>query len=241
METKKPEVEKANKTAVIFGGTGLVGMQLLKILASSHYYKEVISVSRRSAGIKHRKIREIIIPFNAPVKELGSLKGDDVFVALGTTLKKAGSKEKFSAVDKDLVIEIVGWTRKNAFNQLMLVTAVGADKDSMFFYNRVKGELEEEILKFDFWSTHIFRPSLLLGHRNENRFGESIAKVIGRGIDAITGNLLTKYKPVEAEVVAQAMVAAAQRFEPGVFYHSSEKLQDLADEYYRNKELKRNQ
>lgn len=228
------EINVSEKTAVVFGGTGLVGGFLLKKLCGSRHYKKVVSFSRRRVEIDCEKLEKREIPFKDIASELRNMAGHDIFITLGTTIRKAGSKKRFEEVDKSMVLKIAEVANTQGFNQLMLVTAMGANPKSYFFYNKVKGELESEILKFNFWSTHIFRPSLLLGERNENRFGEKIAVIIGRGLDAISGNLLKKYKPIEAEVVAEAMVSSAQKMRAGKFIYPSNQLQDLADEYYKN-------
>ena len=89
-----------------------------------------------------------------------------------------------------------------------------------------------------FWAIHIFQPSVLLGERNENRWGEQLAARIGRVIDRFTGGWLTKYRPIEAEVVATAMIGAAQRFNKGTHIYPSHYLQELSEEVYQNKQLK---
>ena len=118
----------------------------------------------------------------------------------------------------------------NGVGQYLLVSSVGADPNSRFFYNKVKGELEASIQQLNFWALHIFQPSVLLGDRNENRFGEQIAGKIGRFFDRLTGGLLTKYRPIEADVVAKAMVSAAQGLKLGVHVYPSHFLQALAVE-----------
>ncbi|RMF29876.1 MAG: hypothetical protein D6765_03880, partial [Bacteroidetes bacterium] len=117
----------------------------------------------------------------------------------------------------------------NGVNQLLLVSSVGADPDSLFFYSRVKGELEEAVKKLDFWAVHIFQPSVLLGQRNENRWGEELAGKIGKVLDRLSGGLLTRYRPIEADYVAKAMVHAAQGLEPGVHVYPSHWLQKMAE------------
>ncbi|MCB0662089.1 MAG: hypothetical protein KDC24_05080, partial [Saprospiraceae bacterium] len=149
---------------------------------------------------------------------------------IGTTMAKAGSKEAFYKVDFEYNYNVAQLAEANKVNQCLLVSSVGADEDSIFFYSEVKGKLEKAIKELSFWSIHIFQPSLLLGERNENRWGEEAAGVLGRIINKFTGGLLNKYKPVEADVVAQAMVEAAQQLKPGVHVYPSHYLQSLAEE-----------
>lgn len=226
------EIKKSSKTAVVFGSTGLVGSHLIRLLCKNDSYAKVVSFSRSPLDYSHEKLVAEVIPFQQLSEELKDMKGNDLFICLGTTIRKAGSKEKFRKIDRDYVIAIAKKAEYHNFNQLLLVTAVGADKDSFFFYNKVKGEVEDLIAKMNFWAVHIFRPSLLLGERNENRFGEKIAGIIGRGINRISGNLLKKYKPVEAEAVAAAMIEAAGKIKAGKFIYPSDHLQDMAESYY---------
>ena len=156
------------------------------------------------------------------------MRGDDLYCCLGTTMRKAGSKEAFRKVDYTYSFQIAKIAESNGVNQLLLVSSVGADSNSIFFYNQIKGELEDAVKKMKFWATHIFQPSVLLGKRNENRWGEQIAGRLAKGFDFLTGGLLTKYSPVEAEMVAKAMFIAAQGFDAGLQIYPSHVLQKLA-------------
>lgn len=223
-------ISKNNKTAILFGASGLVGTHCLNFLLSSPAYDEVLIFGRKTLKIEHPKLTEHLIDFENP-KEYGKLvKGNDLYCCIGTTMKKAANKAAFKRVDFTYAYQIVELAAKNKVNQFLLVSSIGADTDSLFFYTRVKGELEEAVKRMPFWAIHIFRPSLLLGERNENRWGEALAQQLGRGLDRLTGGMLTKYRPVEADVVAKAMVTAAQNVEKGVHIYSSEQLQQLAEQ-----------
>ncbi|TVQ42899.1 MAG: oxidoreductase [Saprospirales bacterium] len=226
------EIEKSNKIAVVFGSTGLVGGHLIRLLCENNSYARVVSYSRSPLTFSHKNLVSNVIPFKNLSAELKEMNGNDLFICLGTTIRKAGSKEKFRQIDKDYVVTIAKKAEYLGFNQVLLVSSVGADKNSFFFYSRVKGEVEELLSKMDFWAIHIFQPSMLLGERNENRFGEKIAGIIGKGIDKISGNLLKKYKPIEAEAVAAAMIQAANRMKSGTFTYLSHELQDMSEAYY---------
>lgn len=222
------EISKNNKTALIFGASGMVGRHCLDYLLLSPAYDKVVAFGRGDLGVKNQKLVYHRIDFDRLEDYNHLIKGDDLYCCLGTTMRKAGSKLAFQKVDYHYVYEIAKIAAHNTVNQYLLVSAVGADKDSLFFYNQVKGKAEEAVKQLPFWSVHIFRPSVLLGERNENRWGEEVAGKLGRLIDSVTGGLLKKYKPVEGDVVAKAMVAAAQKLKGGVNYYSSEMLQDLA-------------
>ncbi len=224
------EITKDNKTALVFGATGLIGNHLVNFLLFHPAYEKVVVFLRKKMDLEHPKLSQQVIDFDKPESFSDLVKGDDLFCCLGTTMAKAGSKEAFYKVDFTYAFRAANMAAKNGVNQFLLVSSVGADTDSLFFYSKVKGELEEEVQKLNFWSTHIFRPSVLLGSRNENRWGEEIAGKLGKVIDRFTGGLLTKYRPIEADVVAKAMVSAAQGLKPGVHFYPSHWLQGLAAE-----------
>ncbi len=224
------EITKDNKTALVFGATGLIGNHLVNFLLFHPAYEKVVVFLREKMDLEHPKLSQQVIDFDKPESFRDLVKGDDLFCCLGTTMAKAGSKEAFYKVDFTYAFQAASMGAKNGVNQFLLVSSVGADTDSLFFYSKVKGELEEEVQKLNFWSTHIFRPSVLLGSRNENRWGEEIAGKLGKVIDRFTGGLLTKYRPIEADVVAKAMVSAAQGLKPGVHFYPSHWLQGLAAE-----------
>jgi uncharacterized protein YbjT (DUF2867 family) len=231
------KISKDKKTALVFGSTGLVGGHLVNFLLMHGAYEKVITFGRKELDFEHDKLTHHIIDFDDPESFSDLVKGDDLFCCLGTTMAKAGSKEAFFKVDFIYSFRIAKIGFKNKVNQFLLISSVGADKNSFFYYSRVKGEIEEAVQNLNYWSTHIFRPSVLLGERPENRWGEKIAGKIGNVIDKFTGGLLTKYKPIESDIVAKAMVNAAQKIEKGIHFYPSNYLQELADkedEMYQN-------
>ncbi len=223
------EITKGNKTALVFGATGLVGSHLVQFLLLHPAYEKVVVFVRKPLPLEHQKLVQQIINFDKPESFRHLLKGDDLFCCLGTTMARAGSREAFFKVDFTYAYQAARMAADNKVNQLLLVSSVGASADSIFYYSRVKGQLENAVQKLKFWSIHIFRPSVLLGQRNENRFGEEIAGRLGRIIDRFTGGMLNQYRPIEADVVAKAMVSAAQGLKPGLYFYASHWLQKLAD------------
>ncbi|NNF35855.1 MAG: NAD(P)H-binding protein [Saprospiraceae bacterium] len=223
------QISAGNKTAIIVGASGVVGGHLVNYLLASQNYSKVVSLGRRKLDIESEKLEQHIINFDKYGTYAPFLKGDDLYLTIGTTMAKAKSKEAFRKVDYTYALNIAKAASENGMNQLMLVSSVGADSESVIFYSRIKGELENAIKELTFWSIHIFRPSILLGERPESRTGESIAKVIGKGLDFVLGGLLTKYKPVEAETVAKAMVAKAQELDSGIHVYPSHWIQKLSE------------
>ncbi len=229
------EISKHKKTAILFGATGLVGGYLLNMLLGHNAYRRVVVFTRRDIPREHPKLIVHKINFEDLPAYHELIKGQDLFICLGSTMRKAGGRKEFFKVDYTYPYQAAKMAVENGVNQILLVTSVGADPDSYFFYNKVKGLIENAVKKMDFWAIHIFRPSVLLGERNENRWGEQLAGQLGKGIDYLTGGMLTKYRPIEAEIVAKAMINAAQHLRPGTFTYPSHFLQTLAEETYSNK------
>lgn len=210
------KIKEGNKTALLFGGSGLVGRYCLDLLLKSPNYTKVISFGRRKLNIEHSKLKQIQIDFDNLSKYADLIKGNDLFCTLGTTIKKAGSQEAFRKVDFEYPLEIAKIASNNGVSQLILVSASGANSKSRFFYNRVKGELEDAVKELSFWGIHILRPSLLIGERNESRPLERFGIFVSKGIDFLVGDLLGQYQPVKAKDVAKAMVVEAQNLEGGI-------------------------
>jgi uncharacterized protein YbjT (DUF2867 family) len=208
------------KTALIAGSTGLVGSALLKLLADSPDYDKIIRVTRRPLP-PVRKVIDVIADADT-LNESGSLlKADDIFCTLGTTIKAAGSKEIFRKVDFDYPFMLAGICKMNGAQQFLIVTASGANPDSMFFYNRIKGEVEDALKKIGYRTMHIFRPSLLLGERKESRPAEEAAKKVFKALSFLIPD---KVKGIEASRVAQGMLREANKNVEGVYIHPSDKI-----------------
>lgn len=211
------------KTALIAGATGLVGSYLLRMLLQSDRYSKVIAVVRKPIEIQDPKLEQKIIDFDKLAVTPGLI-ADDVFCCLGTTLKKAGSKEKFYQVDYTYVVELAKATSRQFATQFLVVSSMGANKNSSFFYNRVKGEMEEAITKLSFTAVHIFRPSLLTGNRQETRMGEKVGEIVMGGLKFAMLGPLKKYRAIPAKVVAKAMLQMAIDSGGGVKIHQSDEI-----------------
>lgn len=225
------EIEKSRKTAVLLGATGLIGGYCLDYLLGDAAYGRVIVLTRRKLKVKHEKLEQHLVNFDRLEDYRKLLRANDIFCCLGTTRAKAGSKEAFYKVDYTYVYESARIAGEEGASQFLMVSSVGADPDSLFYYFRVKGEIEKAVKDLPFWSVHIFQPSVLLGKRPENRWGEQMAASIGKRVDSVTGGMLSRFRPIEAEVVAKAMVEAAQGLQRGIFTYPSGYLQKLADEF----------
>lgn len=214
-----------SQTALIAGATGLIGSKLLELLLEDDNYEKVIVVTRKPLDKEHPKLETIISDFKNLGEVSEELKSDDVFCCLGTTMKKAGSKEKFRKVDYDYPLELAKITKEQGTSKYLLISAMGASKKSAVFYNQVKGEIEEAIAKIGFDAYHIFRPSLLLGPRKEDRVGEDAAKTIFKIFGFLFVGPLKKYKAISYDKVAKAMLHFAKKDDKGEHIHESLELQ----------------
>lgn len=211
------------KSALLVGATGLIGSQLLDLLLNDSSYDRVLVVTRKPLSKSDSRVINTVMDFDQLSNDT-DLTADDVFCCLGTTIRKVKTQDAFRKVDFEYPLQVARLARARGARHFSLVSALGANAKSSIFYNRVKGETEDAISHLNFRSLHIFRPSLLLGPRQESRSGEDAAKVFYK----IFGFLIpTKYKGIESIKVAKAMLAYAKSDEPGIFFHESAELQNF--------------
>jgi uncharacterized protein YbjT (DUF2867 family) len=210
------------KIAIIVGATGLIGKQLLSLLLNDPAFSQVKALTRRPLTLKHEKLQNIIIDFDRLEDYSEQLDSNDVFCCLGTTMKKAGSRQAFWKVDHDYPLTLAKICIQHGAQQFYLVSALGANKNSSFYYNEVKGRVEIDIDEVGFNSFHIFRPSLLLGPRDEKRSAEDAAKTFYRLFNLL---IPLKYKAIDSMKVAKAMLHFSKAGLPGKHVHHSAELQ----------------
>jgi uncharacterized protein YbjT (DUF2867 family) len=194
------------RTAIVFGATGLVGNLLLEELGKTGNYSAIRIFVRQTAGISSPGIEEIIADFSNIPGFAAEIRGDDLFICLGTTIKKAGSVENMEKIDRDLAVEIALQARKNDVKRVAVVSSIGADPSSKNYYLRIKGEMERGILVAGFEKTVIVRPSILMGERKETRPGEIAGKVVMKVIQPVLSGKLLKYRAIHGRDVARAMI-----------------------------------
>jgi uncharacterized protein YbjT (DUF2867 family) len=214
-------------TALVVGATGLVGSRCLKTLLDGGAYERVIAFTRRPLGQQHPRLVETIVDFNK-LEELDPFPTADVFCALGTTIEKAGSQADFLKVDFEYPRIIAERSAAAGATQFLLVSSVGADPQSGNFYLRVKAQLEKAVTGRSFESVHIFRPSLLIGSREEFRLGETLAVAASRMVQFALVGKLRKYHPLAASTVAAAMAVAAREAKPGRHIYHYDDILSLA-------------
>ncbi|WNF23758.1 NAD-dependent epimerase/dehydratase family protein [Mesobacillus jeotgali] len=217
----------AGKTALIVGATGLIGKELLEFLLNANEYNKVVALVRRSIGIDHPKLEERIVDFDHLDQHQEIFAVNEVFCAMGTTIKKAKTKEAMWKIDVDYPVAIARLASSQRAKKFLLVSSMNANPESPIFYSKMKGKLEEEIKQIPFETTAIFRPSLLLGERDEFRLGERTAAAIFTKVPFLFAGPLRKFRAIEGRTVASAMYQAAQKDAPGLTVYPSEKIQEM--------------
>lgn len=208
-------------SVALLGATGLVGRHALDLLTRDPFFQRVVVLTRRKfAEATAPRVEAHIVDF-ARLEDRPDLFGvDQVICALGTTIKAVGgSKPRFREVDYDIPLTAATLAAQKGAHHFLLVSSIGADATSRFFYPRVKGELEDALRSLPFHSLTIVRPSILLGDRPERRFGEEIAKRFGFLFPM-------RYRPVPARDVAAVLVRAARRDTPGMNIIESDGIAD---------------
>lgn len=216
-----------SRKALVFGGTGLTGSELIQQLSHDDRYHEVVIFVRKESNLVGDKVRQVVIDFDQMQDFAAQIEGDDLFICLGSTITKAGSKEAFFKIDHDYVIQAAQMAASGGVKRAAVITAVGSNANSLFFYPKVKGLVEQELMKLGFDSLHIFRPSLLLGPRKEFRRGERLAVKLSEWIPGIYFGPFHKYRPVHARVVARAMIQMMHAGDKGCHIYESEDIQKI--------------
>jgi uncharacterized protein YbjT (DUF2867 family) len=214
-----------SNVALIVGATGLVGSAVLDLLLKSEHYSKVISLQRKQTTMTHAKLTTIYTDFSN-LDALILPNCTDVYCCLGTTIKVAGSKKQFKKVDYEFPLAVAKRSIKMGAKHFLVVTAMGANSKSFIFYNKVKGELEDQLaLLTDIRQISILQPSLLLGKRTEKRIGESFGIAVVNAINTVFKNSLG----IQSTDVAKAMLLIAiNSNKVGVCNYTSKQLKTLA-------------
>jgi uncharacterized protein YbjT (DUF2867 family) len=202
------------KKAILFGASGFIGSYLLNELLESSDYDQVTVLVRKALrpGIRsdHPKLTMLIGDFHTLPKLKAELVGDEIFIALGTTKKHTPNPEEYYRIDHDYPVLAAAIAKQNGAKSVFIVTAVGANANSNFFYVKTKGETERDIKALRFQHTHIFQPSMILGTRKEERAMEKTLINVWSFIDPIFVGGLDRYRGIDGKDVAKAMMNAAK-------------------------------
>jgi len=194
------------KVASVIGGTGLIGKELVEQLANNENYSviKVFLRCRIEDWSEQTKIEQIVTDFRDQTSLEDQILSDDLYICIGTTLKKAGSKINQQHIDLDLPLAIAEAAKRKQINQVAVVSSVGAAPKSASFYLNLKGKLEQGLKDLNFEYLVVVRPSVLLGKRNEFRFGEFVAGYLLQVTKFIP--FLRKYQPIKGAQVAKKMI-----------------------------------
>lgn len=190
---------------LLIGATGMVGSETLRQLLDNPAVRTVRIIVRRETHINHEKLRELVTSFENLHNYHAFIQCDVFIHCLGSTMKKAGGRDAFYRIDHDFPLEVARVAKANGCKKMILLSAIGADARSAFFYNRVKGELEEDCKALGFENLYILQPSMLTGPRAEHRLGEKIAIAISGLTDKSLKGKSLKYHSASDVLLARTI------------------------------------
>jgi len=214
--------------AVIIGGSGLIGRKLINILLQWPGYDEVICLSRKKLSIVADKLTQVIVDFDHLEDYAGQIHGHACFCCIGTTKSKTPDLAQYRKIDHDYPVKLAEIAKKNGMSQYHFISSIGADKASKGYYLRFKGETEEDIKAIGLPALHIYRPSILIGHRQEGRVAETILAGLMKVVNPLLVGSLKKYRSISANTVALAMFKQSLTNTPGIFTYESDEIEQLA-------------
>jgi uncharacterized protein YbjT (DUF2867 family) len=197
------------KKAIIFGSSGFVGSHLLNELLNSPDYEQVTAVVRKKSSISHPKLNTLIGDYSSLSALEPQISADEIFITLGATRETSPEREKYYQVDHDYPVLAARIAKARGAKSVFLVTAVGANSRSRIFYIRTKGETERDIIALDFEHTRIFRPSMIMGNRQENRPLEEPFIKVWSVLNPILVGKINRYRGMAGEDIARAMKNSA--------------------------------
>lgn len=194
------------KTAIILGATGGTGTELLKLLLADDRYKKVKLFSRHSANANHPKVEEHLVDLFKLEDYAADFTGDVVFCCIGTTKAKTPDEDTYRKIDYGIPVAAARLAMVNNIPSFIVISAIGVSKDSRFFYNRTKAEMQEAVLAQHIDTTYILQPSLIVAPRADNRLGEKIGAAVMTLLNPLLWGNLAKYRSIKADNIAKAMV-----------------------------------
>jgi len=199
------------KTAILLGATGLTGGILLQKLLNDPRYGKIILFSRSSVKINNSKIEEHLVDLFQLEKYKEQFMADQVFCCIGTTKSKTPNEETYRKIDYGIPVTAAKLCKENGISTFAVISALGANPDSGMFYNKIKGEMQQDVLAQKIKNTYIFQPSLIAGDRSEKRFLESLAKQAMKILNYALLGPLKKYRSIHPETIARAMIIVSNK------------------------------
>lgn len=218
------------KTAIILGATGLTGSTLLNKLVEDSRYSKIKLFSRSSIGLKNDKIEEHLVDLLELEKYASDFTADEVYCCIGTTQAKTPDEETYHKIDYGIPVTAAKLAKKNNIQSFLVISALGANVRSKFFYNRTKGEMERDVLAEKLPQTYIFQPSLIGGERKEKRKFEAAWKKIMTVGNYLLVGPLKKFRSIHPNAIADAMIYVANHKYAAIRIESDE-IREIAESY----------
>jgi len=220
------------KTAIVLGATGLTGGMLLGMLLRDLRYSKIKLFSRTSVGFSHAKMEEHLGDLMHLERYKANFYGDEVFCCIGTTKTKTPDKQMYRSIDYGIPLKAARMAKEKNIGTFIVISALGANGKSRIFYNRIKGEMEADLIISEIDRIFILRPSLLTGKRIEKRPGEWFAGQIMKGMNPLLVGPLDKFSSIYAGDVARCMLWLANNpFEHRII--PSDEIRRIALKYSR--------
>ncbi len=198
------------KTAIILGATGLTGSYLLDLLLNSDDYEKVKIFTRRVTGKSHPKLEEIVCDVLKLEEQSDKFIADEVFISIGTTKAKTPDKKLYHAIDYGIPVSSAKLAERNNIPTFSVISAIGANAKSSVFYSRTKGEMERDILKYDIPNILIYRPSIIIGKRKDNRMFEKMGAFLFKILQFLMVGKLRNYRAISGEELAKVLFLGAE-------------------------------
>lgn len=215
-----------SKTAILIGGSGAVGSELLQLLLTDDRYDKVKLFLRSKGDVSHPKIEEHIIDMFQLEKYTDVFTGDEVYCCIGTTKAQTPDKETYRKIDYGIPAAAAKLAAANGIKTFVVISAIGADADSSIFYNKTKGEMQDAVLSENIPKTHILQPSLIVAKRKDSRIVEKAAQGFMWLLNPLLFGGAAKYRSIKANTIAKAMLWLANN-EYHVTIVASDKIEEL--------------
>lgn len=216
------------KRAMVLGASGLIGKAVVNLLLQKEHVQQVLALVRKPMEMEHPKLTQIRVNFETSEVVLSQVKADELYICIGTTRNKTPDLSEYFQIDHDYPVRVAHIAQQAGVKRCAIVSSIGASAKSRQFYLQTKGRLEEDILALNFDKTLIFRPSLLLGKRNERRFLEQASALVLPLLHPLLRGKWKAYRSIPATDVAKAMVTYMEKQEIKLKYYTWEAIKEIA-------------